>query len=749
MIARLRSCVRSRPVLCLFALGAGGIFYFSLLMSCVFFFRPAEDGELRGSFGANVYSREGSLLGVFRELDSGAYAEFAPLADYPEHLIEALLAAEDRRFFYHPGIDPLAVLRAAYQNVSAGGIVSGGSTLTQQLARLMYRKRLPRYSYARKLLETVYALRLEIRYDKQRLLEAYMNRAPLAANRIGFSAAARDIFGRGPALITPLESIALVVFLRRSRTLAPAYLRRFKQLFFVMKERRPDLFTDNEFKSLALRAVAQSLNRRSKRRSGVYAHSSHFLSWLATHPEKLKDDIHTEISMNWSEETAALLNAELDALPGEKKNGAVLLLENSPEDPCGFASLRVMVGSRDFSETESGQVNGTLALRNAGSTLKPLIYGMGMERLGLKPYSLMRDGDLTLPGLYPGETYRPKNYDLGFWGRITLREALANSRNIPAVELAARLGAREVRNYLQKTGFSHLKREAGYYGPGLALGAGGATLLQLARVYGMISAGGCLGALRVGTGFELPGLGRRLSYATALRLTGILSDAQSRRRSFGDRNFLDFPYGVAAKTGTSKDYRDSWTIGYTNRYTVAVWVGNFSGAKMPGISGARGAARIFHQVMRMAVGEARPRFTYPMSWRPLRLCRRSGGLAGESCPAYTEYLAPAESPPEPCRFHKLQNELHPREEYRSRIQSPVEGEEYILDSRFSTGHQEIPLIIVTGDEKSGRFTFRLNESRPEKIQGTLRKTLRLKAGKYLLRLYREDEMIEDIRFFVR
>lgn len=336
----------------------------------------------------------------------------------------------------------------------------------------------------------------------------------------------------------------------------------------------------------------------------------------------LKGDVYSTISDSIQQGTEAIIRSELQVLRAKGAyQAAVVVLERGAD----HLQLRAMVdtGARHG-------LNGALLVRQAGSVLKPFLYAMAFDRFSVRPGDPVDDTPLRL--VEGSEVYAPRNHDNRFAGRITVREALAASRNIPAVRMLQLVGIQEYAAFLRQAGLEHIG-DAKQYGLSMALGTAGASPLETAILFSIPASAGQLLPLYIGSDGQPiyltpagrpvrnpPPQRRFFSKEASLLLTHVLSDREARRISFGARNFLDFPFDVAAKTGTSQSFRDSWTAGYTTRYVVAVWVGNFSGQSMNAVSGLRGAARIFHQVIRMLSAGQRPTFRYPDDWQTLSVC---------------------------------------------------------------------------------------------------------------------------------
>jgi len=711
----------------------------------IFYILPVSSERLKAGGNLRIFSREGILLRQFNSPSDGAYSIWLNVGEIPGHVKDAVLTAEDSRFYFHPGFDPLAMARAAWQNIAAMRVVSGGSTITQQTARIVYADVLPRNILLKKISEILLAIKLELHCSKDEILELYLNRVPMKFNQRGLPAASVRVFGRDIRFISREEAGALVVIIRQNYASRENFRLRYSSFMKRM---------------WGMESADISVIESALFREGGYFYNdpesgtAHFEVFISAMAGDVCGDLRTPISANLNDAVAGIIRAELKFLsPHNVENSAVIVLK-LPENDNGRVELAAMVGSADFTEESSGQVNGCLAVRSAGSTLKPLLYGMAMDTGEYAPWSVINDIPITV-GLEDGTSYSPKNNDLKFWGPITIREALACSRNIPAVYMVNRLGVNNFYRFLIKSGFGHMDKPPDYYGPGLALGGGGASLLQLCRAYSAIAMRGRLLPIYMGSDMRgndvYYGEGARLfTEKSAYRLTHILSDREARRRAFGSRNFLDFPYDVAVKTGTSKDFRDAWTIGYTDRYVVGVWVGNFSGKMMKGVSGGWGAGRIFHQVVRTLTGRERPVFRYPERYSLTRMCPVSGRPAGRYCRytmELTDYADRLGRSCDLCTSGSGSSRLYSSGSDPEVI-SPVNGETYIIDPDLPARDQDIPLKVLPGRERTAAYTCRIDGKQSIPLDKPLERTIPAKRGEHSIEIYRDDELLRTIIFRV-
>jgi penicillin-binding protein 1C len=726
--SRAQDTFRRSPVLFL-------VLFFCLGFLLFLYWPPRQD-LLKGASPPVIYSAEGVELRQFRDVSSGTYRTWRMLGDFPRELVTFLLISEDSRYNLHFGVDPVAVLRAAKQNLEAGRVVSGASTLPMQLSRVVYTGYMPEGDLLRKPVEALLALRLKALFSNRELLEAYLNRVPLPENSSGFASASRRVLGKDIRYLTETESAALVVLLRGMPPGEKVLARRIETLMERVSPGEKDGQKEKESASSEIRSVASVIMESRNRSSSLEHHRSaaapHFIDYLRQVQPGLTGRFYSTISSGLTAEVSSIVRNELGMVEKfEAGNAAVVILEHLPEE--GRVALRVLLGSRDYSDPETGQVNGALARRTAGSTLKPFVYALAMEREGLTPWSLLEDEEVAVTATPSGDTYRALNYDLNYWGQMTLREALATSRNLPPVTLIDRLGVQSFHDFLIKTGMDLPAKGPEEFGPGMILGTAGVSPLDLARAYTLFMTGGELLPLFLGrdeTGRDLErGTKRALvSKRTAFWITDILSDGDVRRKAFGNRSFLDFPFDVAAKTGTSKDFRDSWTVGYTERYVVAVWVGNFNNDPMNDVSGVYGAGRIMQQVMRLLAGEQRPRFMVPDNYRSVLICPISGGEARDDCPAREEWLAPGMPVPKTCPGH---DSLDMAEGYSSpRIDSPSDGEVFYFDPHTPRSAQAVPLQVR---DCRGCRLF-VDGSFYREVEGDLRDALELSPGNHRLTL---------------
>lgn len=573
---------------------------------------------------------------------SGQFQRQVVFADLPPHLVDAMLAAEDHRFWRHSGVDWWATARAAWQLVSQRRVVSGGSTITQQLIKQVVHR--PR-TLRTKCCEALQALRLERAWSKQRIITEYLNRIEFGNGIRGCAAAARFYFGKSLRDLSSAECALLAALPQAPSRLNPhryPELARKRQHWVLARMREFGWITEDEFD----RALNEPLRLAGAKRR---FEAPHFVDMLLAQVGANAGPVRTTLDLRLNRFAESALKRQLGRLRDQHvANGAVAVIENKSGD------VLAMVGSQDFFAPGAGQVNGAWAPRSAGSTFKPFTYLLALER-GANPASIVAD----VPAEFATATgvFAPANYDRHCHGPMRYRLALANSLNIPAVKVLASCGGPELLLHrLRACGLTTLTRSAEDYGLGLTIGNAEARLLELANAYA------CLARLGQYQPFRLvrePGASSRIvplvnggqrtkrcvaDPTAAYLVADILSDNDARMLAFGAESPLRFTYPVACKTGTSSDFRDNWAFGYTPEYTVGVWVGNFDGSPMQEVSGVTGAAPLLHEIfehLHEQYGTSwyeQPSsvvtcWVHPLTGKRLVRRRAEDGAVMEKCPA--------------------------------------------------------------------------------------------------------------------
>jgi penicillin-binding protein 1C len=581
----------------------------------------------------------------------------------PRPLVDATLSAEDSRFFSHPGVDPIALCRAGWHDLRARRIVEGGSTITQQVVKIILGQR---RSVPGKLREMVLALRLEHRLSKQEILTLYLNLAPYGNSLTGASAASQAYFGSAVENLTPAQAALLAGLPQRPSAFDP-YRHRERALrrqHWVLGRMRA---TGRLATADAARAEAEEL--RFAPRTPTFV-APHFVARVLSSVPGTPRRIETTLDAGLQAQVQGIVEMHRDRLRAHgAHNVAVAVLDNRRGEWLAWE------GSGDHGDAEhGGAIDGVISPRQPGSALKPFTYALAFEN-GFTPATVLPDVPAHFPTAVPGVLYSPRNYDGIFRGPMRVRAALAGSENVPAVWTLSQVGVPDLLRLLRRAGFTTLDRTAEHYGYGLTMGDAEVRLDELVAAYAafvregrwtkprlvraVTDAQGRREAAEEATADDL------FSPQSAYWVTDILSDHDARAFAFGRGGSLEFPFPVAAKTGTSQAYHDNWTVGFTREVTVGVWVGNFDRAPLQNSSGVTGAAPIFHDVLvaaqARAVGtkpgglsealDADGLVTPPAAVASRVICALSGRRATEACPRVLTESLPAEGEMPMCRWH--------------------------------------------------------------------------------------------------
>ncbi|HUD53500.1 transglycosylase domain-containing protein [Parvibaculum sp.] len=513
-----------------------------------------------------------------------------PLYRVPQRLKDAVLLAEDRRFFAHRGVDWIARAHGLWQGIRAGRNVRGASTITEQVVRML--KPRPRTLWS-KWLEGFDARRLEARATKSDILEFYLNQVPYASNRRGVANAARFYFDRDLGTLDTREMIALAILPRAPSGLDPyrggAKVLDRRSLRLATAMRHAGVLPAAEWQ----RAIETPLDLQPPPRRSAIGHFRNYVErQLSARTGKLPLNITTTLDSGLVDFAQGLLDERLASLgPRHVHNGALLVVDRRS----GEIRAWVVAGADAGMSTPGRFLDAVLIPRQPGSALKPFLYAAAFdagwspaERIEDAPYS-----EAVGTGLH-----RFNNYSRQFYGEVSARQALGNSLNIPALHAVNFVGPDRYLDILHQLGFESLKKSAGFYGDGLALGNGEVSLLELVRGFTALANGGTTVRLRAIADDERraePGA-RVFSRDAALLVGNVLSDPWARVMEFGRYSTLNLPVQTAVKTGTSTDYRDAWSVGFDSRYVVGIWMGNLDQTPTDGITGSTGPALVLRGV---------------------------------------------------------------------------------------------------------------------------------------------------------
>ena len=608
-----------------------------------------------------VLDRNGVVLYEARSSRGDRSTRMRPEA-IPPVLLAATLAAEDHRFWAHPGIDPVSIARAGLRNLRAGRTVQGGSTITQQVAKLLLARRqgTRAQGWRAKAYEALVAFRLEHRLSKREILALYLTWAPYGNQIVGAERASRAYFDRDAAALTPAQAAFLAALPQRPSSFNPwrdAAKARGRQQAVLRRMHAIGLLNAAELRLALAERVAPVPGG-----AGVIA--PHFVQRVLSMTGSARPErIETTLDANLQRSIAGIIAARREDLRAHgARHVAVVVLDNAT------AQWLAWEGSGDYFDPQGGAIDGVQAPRQPGSALKPFTYALAFER-GYGPSSVLPDIPSSFPTADPGVFYAPVNYDGRYRGPLLARAALAGSENVPAVALLSRLGPASLLRLLRRAGIATLEKSAAFYGLGLTLGNAEIRLDELTAAYAALARGGVAVAPGFLRGERTPPASERLlSARAAYWVTDILADPDAREYVFGRGGSLEFPFPVAAKTGTSQAYRDNWAIGYTREVTVGVWVGNFDRTPLRNSSGVTGAGPIFHAVMLAAMeragaaaatGPGATAFdivppTADVERR--RVCLLSGMVANWWCPRRQWESVARDADARPCSWHHLADE---------------------------------------------------------------------------------------------
>jgi penicillin-binding protein 1C len=681
---------------------------------------------------ARLLDRHGALLQVRRVDPVLRRLPWTPLDQIAPALVRAVLLSEDQRFYEHGGVDGWA-LGAGVRDGLMHGRRRGASTITMQLAALL-RPALAGgrggRSVATKLRQMVAARAIEARWSKAEILEAYLNLASFRGELVGVAAASQGLLGKEPHGVDAAEALVLASLLRAPNA-DPARVAERASLLAERAGRfagtrgeaasetsprrgepageastpRGDLAAPDLARARAIAVLRQPPPPRA-----TTALAPHLAARLL--PRGAPGDVHTTLDAEIQRVAIDALRDQLLGLGGRNvRDGAVLVVENATGDVLAWVG-----SSGDLSAAP--QVDGVRARRQAGSTLKPFLYALAFEDRLQTPSSHIEDSPLDVAT--PTGVYRPENYDHLFRGLVTARVALASSLNVPAVRTVQQVGVERFVERLAALGFDAL-RQPDYYGESVALGSADVTLQELVNAYRTLARGGVASALRLRAddphGPDTP-VG---TPATAFQVARILSDRASRSATFGLESPLATPVWTAVKTGTSKDMRDNWCIGFSSDYTVGVWVGNFSGEPMWQVSGVDGAAPAWLEIVQ-ALHRDRPSDPPPtpdgVVWRD-----------GEAYVAGTEPTGSSGAPT-----------AQPR-----RIRAPANGTFVALDPDIPRARQR---VFLESDPPDATLQWRLDGT-PAGAAGTLAMWEPVRGRHRLELVDSAGATVDAIRFEVR
>ncbi len=613
-----------------------------------------------------LYARDGTLIDSQRVNFAARRLDWVRLKDIAPSVTQTIIASEDKRFASHHGVDWIAMgsaIRARFD----GSRSRGASTLSMQVAAFLSADlaRPGARGWRDKIRQMRAGGALESGWSKDQILEAYLNLAGFRGEAQGIGAAALSLFGKTPATLTRDEGALIAALLPDPNASVGEVAARACRL------------SHGNCPSLQIQAAAMlGSQRRLALDPGL---APHLAAKLLDKP-----GIRVATTLDPAIQTYATqsLRRQLLGLGSTRaRDGAVIVVDNATGDVLAY------VGGVGGGSTAAA-VDGADALRQAGSTLKPFLYGMVMEKGWLTPASILDDSPVqldTASGLYV-----PQNYDHAFKGPVSARTALASSLNVPAVRALVIGGTDAFRDRLWDMGYRGLTEDGAYYGFSLALGSAEVTLLEQAAAYRALALGGRWGPLRIRESDPRLAPRQIMSPQASWLVGSILADASARSTTFGIDSALKLPFWAAVKTGTSKAMRDNWCVGYTQRYTVAVWIGNLEGDSMKAVSGTSGAAPVWRDLM-LALHARTPSSPPTM---PSGIETRMISFAGNIEPPRREYFLSGTA--------QATQIAAPAASRRPRITNPVSGSVFALDPDIPIDRQRMG-IAVTGPVEGHRL----------------------------------------------
>ncbi len=674
---------------------------------------PELDDFLGRDYSKTILDRKGELISI-TTLDEGLLRLYLPLEEYPRSLVDIVLGSEDRRFYIHPGVDPFALLRSGILNIRARSVVSGGSTISMQLAGMIKPRGRSLYG---KLKECTDALRLEYRLGKRRILELYLNSVPFGFQTEGYASGARRFFGRNIDELTQAEMAVLVIIPRNPSYYNPyRYPERIAQRGAGLTQQGGNPFFEEE--------MVQALKGMS--RTPLPSGAPHFTRFLfSTYGGFPGGDqvIRTTLDGTLNDSITHRLNYYLKQYTSSRiTNGAVLLLENRT------GGILAYVGSGDFYDRKAGQIDGVQVRNQPGSCLKPFLYALAMEN-GFRPNTILPD----IPTEFGGEeVYVPLNFDNRFHGPLRLRVALASSLNVPAVYTLQRLSVRKFTGFLEDLGFRSVGEQKNSPGVGLALGNVEVSLFELVQAFSLFPGRGIPVQATPLLRESHEDRQRRplISPYSADIICDILSDPASRTLAFGAGETFRTPVPMMFKTGTSNQYQNIWALAATPAFTMGVWMGNHSGDTVVGRTGSSVPALLAKEILAELQVRAEP-FPGPAGSKEVEICTVSGQAAGPWCESTTREFLPVQEQVVPCTFHRFDGERDITvlpEEYRAWVERrqgresssfspvpgnglhivyPVDGAVFVRDPGQDPGDQAVR-IEAAGADPDGELSVVIN-----------------------------------------
>lgn len=637
---------------------AGSALVLIALFTTIYFANTLASKESimnRNKTGVTLQDQSGQTIAQFFNAKSPSYATLSNIAPVAQ---KAAIASEDKNFYNEPGFSPKGIAFALWQNIKPGGSNGGGSTITQQLvaSSLLNKKR----SLIRKYQELVLSIEIERRYSKDEILEMYLNSAYFGEGAFGIQDAAKTYFNTSAKDLDTAQATMLIGLLPAPSAYSPisgdAAKAKIRQEYVLGRLVKDAKLTQAE----ADTSEAEQLNYAA-RKEEVPIKAPHFALMVKDElvakygEEKIARSgyvVKTSLNLDWQAKTEAAVQAQVNRLAGSHvSNGSAVITDPKT------GAIRALVGSVDWNNTEFGKYNIATATRQPGSSFKPIMYATGIEAKNFSAATIFHDVATTFNN--DGTPYAPKNYDLSYRGDVTLRRALSNSLNIPAVEAIQKVGVNKTIASAEKLGITTFDKKT-QYGLAVALGVTPAKLTEMTNAYATFANQGQKNTITTVETitdknnkviYKLkPANKQVISAQTSYIISSVLSDNVARAPEFGSSLNLTGGRVAAVKTGTTEDYRDAWTIGYTPSLAIGIWIGNNDNSQMSRVAGSAGAAPIWRSLMNQLLsGATKEQFPVPSGLTIRTVCRSNGALAQSAgSNTITEYFLPGTLPTATC-----------------------------------------------------------------------------------------------------
>lgn len=661
LVQKFNRMTRRRKIILLGWTGAS-VLVLLALFTTIFFANTLGSKERimnRNKTGVTLLDQNDQVFYTFYNAHSNTYVTLDNIADPVK---QALIASEDKDFYKHAGFSPRGIAGAVWQNIRPGGLDSGGSTLTQQLVKIALLSE--QRSYIRKYQELILSVEIERRYSKDEILEMYLNSVHFGDGTFGIEDAAQHYFGKSARDLTLPEASLLVGLLPAPAAYSPISgdpVKAKQRQTYVLRRMREDRVITKDQENTALAAPLTYVGLQTTEDFKA----PHFALMVKEELEKKYGEekiarsgytVKTTLNLDWQAKTEAAVANQVNRLARSNvSNGSAVVM-----DP-RTGEVRALVGSKDWNNEVFGKFNIATATRQPGSSFKPLVYATGIENKDFSAATILNDKATDFGG------YSPKNYDLRYRGDVTVRRSLANSLNVPAVQALQKAGIDETIDTATAFGLTTIDKK-GDYGLSMALGTAPAKLTEMTNAYGVFANQGRHNP--VTTISQITDKNQKkiftyraantkaISTQTSYIISSILSDNTARSELFGSSLNLSGRRLAAVKTGTTENYRDAWTIGYTPSLVVGVWIGNNDDSPMSRVAGSSGAAPIWKNTMQSLLqGTANEEFAKPSGLTVRSICRQNGALAeNNSNNTMTEYFVPGTLPIARCNQQRQEQQ---------------------------------------------------------------------------------------------